>query len=124
MSYGLSAHKPLALLSGNDIEHLQVALGAMYVAYPRAKSPEAVARIGVEAGAVGQWLPSLDQAQHLVEAHRHEVRLQMLHLLAEILRRRADQLRVEAEALWVLRFQHTVVGQHAQLAVIAVQAAV
>ncbi|MCK6188482.1 feruloyl-CoA synthase [Pseudomonas sp. EYE_354] len=34
LSYGLSAHKPLALLSGNDIEHLQVALGAMYAGVP------------------------------------------------------------------------------------------
>ncbi|WLH66654.1 feruloyl-CoA synthase [Pseudomonas sp. FP2309] len=34
LSYGLSAHKPLALLSGNDIEHLQVALGAMYAGIP------------------------------------------------------------------------------------------
>lgn len=30
LGYGLSADKPLALLSGNDIEHLQMALGAMY----------------------------------------------------------------------------------------------
>ena len=34
LSYGLSANKPLALLSGNDIEHLQVALGAMYAGIP------------------------------------------------------------------------------------------
>ncbi|KRP67032.1 feruloyl-CoA synthase [Pseudomonas orientalis] len=34
LGYGLSAHKPLALLSGNDIEHLQVALGAMYAGIP------------------------------------------------------------------------------------------
>ncbi|MCK1788075.1 feruloyl-CoA synthase [Pseudomonas sp. TNT11] len=34
LSYGLSADKPLALLSGNDIEHLQVALGAMYAGIP------------------------------------------------------------------------------------------
>lgn len=34
LSYGLSAEKPLALLSGNDIEHLQVALGAMYAGIP------------------------------------------------------------------------------------------
>jgi feruloyl-CoA synthase len=34
LGYGLSADKPLALLSGNDIEHLQVALGAMYAGIP------------------------------------------------------------------------------------------
>jgi feruloyl-CoA synthase len=34
LSYGLSADKPLALLSGNDIEHLQMALGAMYAGIP------------------------------------------------------------------------------------------
>lgn len=34
LSYGLSADKPLALLSGNDIEHLQVAFGAMYAGIP------------------------------------------------------------------------------------------
>lgn len=34
LSYGLSADKPLALLSGNDIEHLQLALGAMYAGIP------------------------------------------------------------------------------------------
>ena len=34
LSYGLSAEKPLALLSGNDIEHLQMALGAMYAGIP------------------------------------------------------------------------------------------
>jgi len=34
LRYGLSADKPLALLSGNDIEHLQVALGAMYAGIP------------------------------------------------------------------------------------------
>ncbi|MEE4668320.1 feruloyl-CoA synthase [Pseudomonas alliivorans] len=34
LNYGLSAEKPLALLSGNDIEHLQIALGAMYAGIP------------------------------------------------------------------------------------------
>lgn len=34
LGYGLSAEKPLALLSGNDIEHLQMALGAMYAGIP------------------------------------------------------------------------------------------
>ncbi|WP_150816238.1 feruloyl-CoA synthase [Pseudomonas fluorescens] len=34
LSYGLSADKPLALFSGNDIEHLQLALGAMYAGIP------------------------------------------------------------------------------------------
>lgn len=34
LSYGLSAERPLALLSGNDIEHLQIALGAMYAGIP------------------------------------------------------------------------------------------
>ncbi|MBP1123804.1 MULTISPECIES: feruloyl-CoA synthase [Pseudomonas] len=34
LGYGLSAQKPLALLSGNDIEHLQMALGAMYAGIP------------------------------------------------------------------------------------------
>jgi len=34
LSYGLSAEKPLVLLSGNDIEHLQMAFGAMYAGIP------------------------------------------------------------------------------------------
>lgn len=34
LSYGLSAERPLAILSGNDIEHLQIALGAMYAGIP------------------------------------------------------------------------------------------
>ena len=32
--YGLGAERPLAILSGNDIEHLQMALGAMYAGIP------------------------------------------------------------------------------------------
>ncbi|WP_295472417.1 feruloyl-CoA synthase [uncultured Pseudomonas sp.] len=34
LAHGLSAERPLALLSGNDIEHLQMALGAMYAGIP------------------------------------------------------------------------------------------
>lgn len=34
LGYGLSAERPLAILSGNDIEHLQMALGAMYAGIP------------------------------------------------------------------------------------------
>lgn len=34
LSYGLSADKPLVLLSGNDIEHLQIAFGALYAGIP------------------------------------------------------------------------------------------
>jgi len=34
LDLGLSAERPLALLSGNDIEHLQIALGAMYAGIP------------------------------------------------------------------------------------------
>lgn len=34
LSFGLSAERPLAILSGNDLEHLQVALGAMYAGIP------------------------------------------------------------------------------------------
>lgn len=34
LSYGLSTERPLAILSGNDIEHLQIALGAMYAGIP------------------------------------------------------------------------------------------
>ncbi|MDH1574709.1 feruloyl-CoA synthase [Pseudomonas sp. GD03746] len=34
LGFGLSAERPLALFSGNDIEHLQVALGAMYAGIP------------------------------------------------------------------------------------------
>ncbi len=34
LAYGLSADRPLAILSGNDIEHLQIALGAMYAGIP------------------------------------------------------------------------------------------
>lgn len=34
LRYGLSAERPLAILSGNDIEHLQLAFGAMYAGIP------------------------------------------------------------------------------------------
>lgn len=34
LGYGLGAERPLAILSGNDIEHLQMALGAMYAGIP------------------------------------------------------------------------------------------
>ncbi|MBC3953641.1 feruloyl-CoA synthase [Pseudomonas triticifolii] len=34
LKYQLSADRPLALLSGNDIEHLQISLGAMYAGIP------------------------------------------------------------------------------------------
>ncbi|KMN01716.1 feruloyl-CoA synthase [Pseudomonas psychrophila] len=34
LAYGLGAERPLAILSGNDIEHLQMALGAMYAGIP------------------------------------------------------------------------------------------
>ena len=34
LAYGLDAERPLAILSGNDIEHLQMALGAMYAGIP------------------------------------------------------------------------------------------
>lgn len=34
LDFGLSAERPLAILSGNDIEHLQIALGAMYAGIP------------------------------------------------------------------------------------------
>ncbi|CAG8871211.1 feruloyl-CoA synthase [Pseudomonas fluorescens] len=34
LNYGLSADKPLVLLSGNDIEHLQLAFGALYAGIP------------------------------------------------------------------------------------------
>lgn len=34
LSYGLSAERPLVILSGNDIPHLQIALAAMYVGIP------------------------------------------------------------------------------------------
>ena len=34
LGFGLSAERPLALFSGNDIEHLQIALAAMYAGIP------------------------------------------------------------------------------------------
>lgn len=34
LGFGLSAERPLAVFSGNDIEHLQIALGAMYAGVP------------------------------------------------------------------------------------------
>ncbi|MCF3195124.1 feruloyl-CoA synthase [Pseudomonas bubulae] len=34
LGYGLGAERPLAILSGNDIEHLKMALGAMYAGIP------------------------------------------------------------------------------------------
>ncbi|MFX8149122.1 AMP-binding protein, partial [Acinetobacter baumannii] len=33
---GVSAERPLAILSGNDLEHLQLALGAMWAGVPYA----------------------------------------------------------------------------------------
>ncbi|WP_179539247.1 MULTISPECIES: feruloyl-CoA synthase [Pseudomonadaceae] len=34
LGFGLSAERPLAILSGNGLEHLQIALGAMYAGIP------------------------------------------------------------------------------------------
>ncbi len=34
LAYGLSAERPLVILSGNDLEHLQLAFAAMYVGIP------------------------------------------------------------------------------------------
>jgi feruloyl-CoA synthase len=34
LAYGLSAERPLAILSGNDLDHLQIAFGAMYAGIP------------------------------------------------------------------------------------------
>lgn len=34
LAYGLSADRPLLILSGNDLEHLQLAFGAMYAGIP------------------------------------------------------------------------------------------
>nr|NOY03098.1 AMP-binding protein [Gammaproteobacteria bacterium] len=34
LGFGLGAERPLVLFSGNDIEHLQLALGAMYAGIP------------------------------------------------------------------------------------------
>ncbi len=50
-----------AIGSGRDF-----ALGAMFVAYPRAKSPEAVAKTGIEAGAEYDTGTSLPMSVHAV----------------------------------------------------------
>jgi feruloyl-CoA synthase len=34
LDHGLSAERPLAILSGNDLEHLTLALGAMWAGVP------------------------------------------------------------------------------------------
>jgi feruloyl-CoA synthase len=47
---GLSAERPLAILSGNDLEHLQLALGAAYAGIPHAPISPAYSLVATDHG--------------------------------------------------------------------------
>ncbi|MDB5961645.1 MAG: feruloyl-CoA synthase [Massilia sp.] len=58
---GLSAQRPLAILSGNDLEHFQLALGAMYAGIPYAPLSPAYSLVATDpaklADLIGQLTP-------------------------------------------------------------------
>ncbi|MFX7906685.1 feruloyl-CoA synthase, partial [Acinetobacter baumannii] len=47
---GVSAERPLAILSGNDLEHLQLALGAMWAGVPYAPVSPPYALVSTDFG--------------------------------------------------------------------------
>jgi feruloyl-CoA synthase len=53
---GLSAERPLAILSGNDLEHFQLALGAMYAGIPYAPLSPAYSLVAADFGKLGELI--------------------------------------------------------------------
>lgn len=56
---GLSAERPLVILSGNDLEHLQLAMAAMYAGIPYAPVSPAYSLIATDFGKIAQLLAHL-----------------------------------------------------------------
>jgi feruloyl-CoA synthase len=59
LSRGLSAERPLAILSGNDVQHLWLALAAQHVGVPFAPISPAYSLISTEFGALNHVLATL-----------------------------------------------------------------
>ena len=59
LKHGLSAERPLAILSGNDLEHLSLALGAMWVGVPYAPISPAYSTLSQDFGKLRQILATL-----------------------------------------------------------------
>ncbi|PQO99860.1 feruloyl-CoA synthase [Massilia phosphatilytica] len=56
---GLSAERPLAILSGNDLEHYQLALGAAYAGIPYAPISPAYSLVATDYGKLGDLIGQL-----------------------------------------------------------------
>jgi feruloyl-CoA synthase len=56
---GLSAERPLAILSGNDLEHFQLALGAMYAGIPYAPLSPAYSLVATDYGKLQELIAQL-----------------------------------------------------------------
>jgi feruloyl-CoA synthase len=59
LAHGLSAERPLAILSGNDLEHLTLALAAMWVGVPYAPISPAYSTVSKDFGKLRQILDTL-----------------------------------------------------------------
>jgi feruloyl-CoA synthase len=56
---GLSAERPLVILSGNDMQHFQLALGSMYAGIPYSALSPAYSLIATDFGRVGELIAQL-----------------------------------------------------------------
>ena len=56
---GLSAERPLVILSGNDLEHFQLALGAMYAGIPYAPVSPSYSLVATDFGKLGELIAQL-----------------------------------------------------------------
>ncbi|MFS2002748.1 feruloyl-CoA synthase [Duganella sp. CT11-25] len=56
---GLSAERPLVILSGNDLEHFQLALGAMYAGIPYAPVSPSYSLVATDYGKLGELIAQL-----------------------------------------------------------------
>lgn len=56
---GLSAERPLLILSGNDLEHLQLALGAMYAGIPYAPVSPSYSLVATDYGKLAELVAQL-----------------------------------------------------------------
>ena len=59
LAHGLSPERPIAILSGNDLEHLTLALGAMWVGIPYAPVSPAYSTVSKDFGKLRQILGTL-----------------------------------------------------------------
>jgi feruloyl-CoA synthase len=56
---GLSAERPLVILSGNDLQHFQLALGAMYAGIPYSALSPAYSLVATDFGRLGELIAQL-----------------------------------------------------------------